>query len=89
MSGVQAYAVDGVYVRIRPTRNSLTKKYLALAKREPFQLPGADPISEPGEVWFKFGDDVADLVDLLVAEVQSAPRPGSRDQADQVQGEGE
>lgn len=72
----EAYHVDGVFVRIRPSR---TRKglLLGLAKAEPFVLAGADPVFEPGEVWFQYGVDRADLVDALVAEVLADTREES------------
>ena len=70
MSGVQAYLVDGVHIRIRPLEHS--NDYLALAKRQPFLLPGVQPMHEPGEVWFKYGPHPADLIDQLVAEVNES-----------------
>lgn len=87
MSGVQAYLVDGVHIRIQPSQaQPLTNEptagwpvagppeagYLALAKREPFVLPGVQPMHEPGDVWFKFGTAPADLIDHLVNEVNEA-----------------
>ena len=48
-------------------------RYLAVAKREPFVLPGTQ-IAEPGDVWFAFGSEPADLIDQLVAEVKAASR---------------
>lgn len=69
----EAYYVDGVFVRIR---SSGTRKgrLLGLAKVEPFVLVGVDPIFEPGEVWFQYGDDRVDLVSSLVAEVLAATK---------------
>ena len=86
---VQAYLVDGVYIRIRPGQAHKTTGeerngwavagpsedgYLAVAKREPFVLPGVEPFYEPGDVWFAFGSEPADLIDQLVAEVKAASR---------------
>lgn len=72
--GVSAYLVDGVYVRVsRTKRSGPGREYVALAKREPFVLAGLAFIEEPGEVWFKFGDDPAVVVDEIVAEVKAAP----------------
>lgn len=71
MTNVQAYLVDGVHIRIRPANNLGSEWLLALAKREPFILSGAQPMHEPGEVWFQYGTNPADLVDLLVSEVKA------------------
>lgn len=74
MNGTRAYFVDGVYVRLRPTRPDPlfpSRPLLGMAKREPFQRAGLD-LLEPGDVWFQFGDDAAALVDALVAEVKAA-----------------
>lgn len=72
--GVQAYLVDGVHIRIRKARNGARRRpWFGLAKREPFELPGCEPLDEPGEVWFQFGKTPADLVDALVAEVKATP----------------
>lgn len=71
MNGVQAYLVDGVYIRITQVTEQVPHyKYLGFAKRKPFQYPGLS-ILEPGDVWFQFSDDPATLVDLLVTEVKT------------------
>lgn len=71
---VSAYLIDGVHVRIRRTSNpKVGSDYLALAKREPFKLVGMQLVEEPGDVWFKFGNDPAVVVDEIVAEVKAAP----------------
>jgi len=72
---VSAYLVDGVHVRVSRTKRwEPERKYVALAKREPFVLAGLAFIDEPGEVWFRFGGDRAVLVDEIVAEVKAALR---------------
>lgn len=67
---MEAFFVDGVYVRIRPARN-VTQPLLAAAKVEPFVCSGLDVLREPGEVWFAFGDDKAALINQLVSEALS------------------
>lgn len=71
VDGVQAYVIDGVYVRVGPA-NSPPHRFLGVAKYEPFVLSGVQALREPGDVWFEFGSDTATLVDVLVAEVKEA-----------------
>ena len=40
-------------------------KYIALAKIEPFTCENPDPILEPGELWFEFGNTPEQALDRL------------------------
>ncbi len=66
---VEAFFVDGVYVRVRPSRNS-KHSLLAAAKVEAFVCSGLDLLREPGEVWFGFGEDKISLIRQVVSEAR-------------------
>jgi hypothetical protein len=40
-------------------------KWIALAKHEPFTSDNPDPITEPGDLWFEFGDTPEEAIKNL------------------------
>jgi len=40
-------------------------KFIALAKNEPFTSENPDPILEPGEIYFEFGENEKQALDKL------------------------
>lgn len=68
------FNVDGVYVRVHPTKRDPYHKWVAYAKRAPFVLrddPAVSHILEPGDMWFEFGNDPDAMIATLVAEVKA------------------
>lgn len=53
------------YFAIKPG----VEQYVALAKREPFVTQGPDPVYEPGELWYEFGDTPEEALGRLVASL--------------------
>lgn len=67
-----------------------TSTYVALAKNEPFTCANPNPIYEPGDLWFEFGDtpeqalanlkesltkDAPDLGESVASDSESKPAP--------------
>lgn len=48
--------------------------YIALAKEEPFTRENPDPIREPGELWFEFGDTPEQALERLNASLMTKPK---------------
>lgn len=44
-------------------------RWVAMAKRTPFVT--GDPIREPGEVWFEFGDTEEKAMEMLVKSIRA------------------
>jgi len=51
-------------------------KFIGLAKKEPFTCKNPDPIKEPGELWFEFGDTPSEALHAIVRAQQSVQRIG-------------
>lgn len=51
-------------------------KFIGLAKKEPFTRENPDPIKEPGDLWFEFGDTPSEAFHAIVRAQQSVQRMG-------------
>ena len=54
---------DGWWYRISEARNE--DGYIILAKREMFVLSEFEPLLEPGELWFEFGETEENALDNM------------------------
>lgn len=51
-------------------------KFIGLAKKEPFTSEKPDPVKEPGELWFEFGDTPSEAFHAIVSAQQGMQRIG-------------
>jgi len=46
------------------------EKFIGLAKQTPFTKENPDPIKEPGEIWFEFGNTPSDALHSIVISLK-------------------
>jgi len=60
---------DGWWYRVSKS-SAFKNGYIALAKKERFVFSTFEPILEPGELWFKFGETEKNALDNIKIDIR-------------------